>query len=232
MKLKVLLPYLILVIFLVLIVYFIPRIIIIKSITCQSQYGPCSDSINYAFDKAEGGNYILSKKTVTEILKNDLGVDQYNIQLQFPANFKVNVIERKSVFGLKKKSNDLIFLVDSDGKVLTSQDQTNLPLLYVNNISFNVGDIVDEKVLFALKMLYDMHQYFDVKEGVLEDYDLLIKIGDGPSVILPLEGDRKVLIGSLRLIIAKLEGNDENFSIEKARDKVIIDLRFKNPVIR
>jgi hypothetical protein len=45
-------------------------------------------------------------------------------------------------------------------------------------------------------------------------------------VIFPLEGERAVLISSLRLIISKLEAEEEGKS-----QSASIDLRFKNPVV-
>ncbi len=87
----------------------------------------------------------------------------------------------------------------------------------------NVGEKVTEETLFALELLYDMFSFYQVQTGKIDKSSLVIELSRGPKVIFPLEGSHQVLLGSLRLVLSKLNSDSQVSTI---------DLRFKNPVIK
>jgi hypothetical protein len=77
-----------------------------------------------------------------------------------------------------------------------------------------------------------MFSSYQVREGIIEDESLVIELSQGPRVIFPLEGEKEVLLGSLRLVLSKLNNDAQDSKIENVSGASIIDLRFKNPVIK
>jgi hypothetical protein len=69
-----------------------------------------------------------------------------------------------------------------------------------------------------------------VKEASLDAKEFVIRLQDGYKVILPVSGDKEILVGSLILVIDSLK--DSDFRSENDINVQIIDLRFKNPVLK
>ena len=77
-----------------------------------------------------------------------------------------------------------------------------------------------------------MFSTYQVQDGEIIDSNLVVEVTGGRSVIFPLQGDKEVLMGSLNLILSRLNSEDEKSRIEGAENVEIIDLRFKNPVLK
>jgi hypothetical protein len=102
-----------------------------------------------------------------------------------------------------------------------------------------LGERVDDETFFALELLNDMFTYYQIREGKKDSESLLIELKSGQNVIFPLEGDRKVIIASLGIILNKLNSEDngtrigsDDVGLEDCQRGCLIDLRFKNPVIK
>jgi len=65
----------------------------------------------------------------------------------------------------------------------------------------------------------------------MEGEKLVIEVDGGPTVIFPVEGDRDLLLGSFVLITNELKKSGSETSFPDVSKKVV-DLRFKNPVIK
>jgi cell division septal protein FtsQ len=175
--------------------------------------------------KIEKANLSLfeAKKELKTVLTSDVLVTDFSFQFKLPNTLQVNLLERKPKFALKKRGSGAFALVDSRGIVVSYQDTSALPVLIMSDTPPNVGEMVSDKTLFALEILSDIFSMYQVKSGDLEDESLVIELKGGLRVIFPLEADRKVLLGSLRLILSRLN-EESNVST--------IDLRYKNPVLK
>lgn len=214
--------------------FIIPKKLIIKGIDCQSQFGPCNANILRLINKIENGEKSLSdiKKELHGTLASNILVSDYSLHFQFPNDIEVNLIERKPKYAVKAKGTDSYALVDKEGYVIYFHDLTGLPVLITTEPPPNVGETISDKTFFALEVLYGMFSSYQVREGVIEDESLVIELSQGPRVIFPLEGEKEILLGSLRLVLSKLNNDGQDSKIENVSGASIIDLRFKNPVIK
>ena len=221
---------LVLLVTLISIVLYLPHFIKIDPIICRSQYGQCSEVVEVKLASLEGNSLDKVNKSVKSSLENEVLVSNYSSQFRLPSTLEVSILERKPKFALKSKDRNLYANVDSEGRVLSLSQTTLLPFLVIDSIP-NLGDLVTEQELFAMKIMYDMYITFQIKEGKLEKESLIINFPKGQTVIFPLEGDREVLVGSAILLINKLD--KEMLNLPKNGENIdTIDLRFKNPVLK
>jgi cell division septal protein FtsQ len=213
-----------------LIFYFLPRTITINEISCNNQYGSCSKLYVEAIQGVVGNDLLGTKKEIKNILDNEVLVDNYYIQYQFPDELEVTLIERKPLFGVSFENDTKIYLIDKNANVLSNVENTTLPVVEVQE-STDISEKVDSRILFSLTLLYDVNKLFQINEATLEKDGLYIRFPEGHEAIFPDNGDTKVLIGSLRLIYQQLNTDEQNSRIEKAGETYLIDLRYKNPVI-
>lgn len=212
----------------------IPKKLKINEVTCQSQFGPCNTSVLKSIDKVVNGDKSLNdvKNDLHGILTNNILVSDYSLHFQFPSKIEVSLIERKPKYAIKAKNTDSYALVNEEGYVIYFQDLTGLPFLITPEPPPNVGETVSNRTFFALEILYGMFSSYQVREGIIEEESLVIELSEGPRVIFPLEGEKEILLGSLRLVLSKLNNDEQDSKIENVSGKSIIDLRFKNPVIK
>jgi hypothetical protein len=201
-------------------------IIPIKKISCESQFGPCRTQIEEALKAYQGENLRAAKKNISRMLASEVYIESFDIRFMLPSSLSVVVIEKKPVYALLDPEKQAIALVDKEGYIVAIEEATNLPTLVATGLVGGVGDRLSGQTLFGLEILSDMFGFWGVKQGILQETGLRVELEGGPKVIFPLEGDRAVLISSLRLIVSKLEA-------EKAArvGRPTIDLRFKNPVV-
>ena len=214
--------------------FIVPKKVKIKEISCQSQFGPCNASVLRTIEKTASGekSFYDTKREINGILSSNILIRDYSFHFQFPAQIEVYTIERKPRYALKVKSTDSYALVDEEGYVIYFQDLTGLPYLITTDPPPNVGEVISSETSFALEVLSGMFSAYQVREGKIEDESLVIELSQGPKVIFPLEGEKEVLLGSLKLVLSKLNNESEDSKIENVLGARIIDLRFKNPVIK
>jgi hypothetical protein len=216
--------------FLVGLVVVAPRLILIKHISCQSQYGNCFNNLEEKFKVAEGKNLREAKKEIEDILKNDLSLSDYSTQFKIPDTLKISLLEDKPKFALKSLSNNVYGLVNENGLVLKIEDNSSLPYVEIEGTFPNVGEKVLEKEFFALKTILGLYSLYQIDKGKIQNESLLVELKNGIKVIFPLEGDKDVLLGALRVILNRLNEDAKESKINKVVYE--IDLRFKNPVLR
>lgn len=201
-----------------------PRLIKIGEISCNNQFGECSGVLESELTKLAGKSLYDAKRQASLLLKENVFVKEYTIQFKLPDRLSVYVIDRKARFALKRKGQDAFALVDKDGYSIAIVEKNSLPTVEFDGSPPNVGERVDDKNLFALKLIESMFTFYQVKVGSIENESFQVELTDSKSVVFPLEGEKDLLISSLQLILAKLENEGVAYQI--------IDLRFKNPVIK
>jgi len=205
-------------------IIFVPKVIKVGDIVCESQFGPCSQILESRLSMLEGKPIGDTRREISEILTSEVLIKDYSIQILFPNRLRVNLLERKPKFVLKVKSSDSLALVDEEGYIVGIEPQSNLPQVQIDSPPGNVGEKVSDENLFGLQIVGDLFSFYQVRQGVIDQGNLQVELKDKIRVIFPLEGDRSVLISSLELVLKKYE--DVGVLPRE------IDLRYKNPVIR
>ena len=208
--------------------FVLPRLLKITSIVCKSQYGPCSEGLSYKLTGFGGQSLSAVKKNLKLVLGSEPAISNYSFQLKLPSSLEVNLVEDKALFAVTTSDKKHFFLVDVGGVVVRIQDNSNLPLVILGENPPNVGEKVNPKSLFALQTVSDLYRLYQIKEGSLVNDSLETYLPSGEKVIFPLEGDRELLVGSLALIISRLNQAPKDSNIKVS----VIDLRFKNPVLK
>lgn len=213
---------------LIVLFFILPHIIKISSLVCRSQYGPCNSEIDKKLDSLNGNSLYQVKRSIKEYFKKEPLVSAYSFQLKLPSTLQVYLIENKVYFSVTDKERKTFALTDKEGKVIKLQNTNNLPFLVVEATPPAIGETIKPEYLFALNLIYTLNSSYQVDSGTITGDSLEVNLPSGMKVVFPLEGDHDTLIGSLSLILTKLndEAKDSNIKVS------IIDLRFKNPVLK
>lgn len=211
--------------------FFIPRLITVKKIECKNQFDVCDEEIQNEINKSANKNLPTAKKEIGNFLSNNYLVRDFTTQYKIPNILQVDLIIEKAKFCLKSSNYDVYSYIDKYGKVLELRESCNLPVGYIDDRAFNVGEEIDKEYLSALDLLNNIFISYNVKEGSIKDNFLEINLPQGYMVIFPLNEDNQILLGSLRLIINRLNTSDSESRIIEDRINVI-DLRYENPVLR
>lgn len=204
----------------------LPRIIKVNKLECYSQYGFCGEEIFILINKASGKSIKEAKDYISQQIKNNGTIQKYAFAFKLPGTLRIDVILNKAKFALYKKDTSEIVLLDKEGNVLEKIDKTNLPKVVVTDPLPSVGEKVSDDKLFLLNLVYNLNFLYQVNFGEVVDNSFTVRLPDGPQVYFPLSGDAETLLGSLKLILSQV-----NFSGQD-RGIIVVDLRFKNPIIR
>ena len=211
--------------------YLAPRLVTITKISCNSQFGPCNKEISSQLDLLPKGKLAIVRDEIQKTLANNVLVKEYLIQFRFPNEIKVDLLEKKPKYALKDKNNNIL-LIDEGGFAITQSSISSLPTIELDSELPKVGETVNEKFLFAAEIIYDMFSLYGAESGKIIADSLEMRGASGVKIRFPLEGDRQVLVGSLVLILSRLNTPDEVTRIEGIHEVSEIDLRYKNPVLR
>lgn len=199
----------------VLIIFSLPFFVKVE-IECKSQYGECPYDINAKLQMLNFKNLRTAKTEIKKILKQTPSVTDYSIQFKLPPTLLVELLVKKPIFAIRDASNQ-IYLIDKDGKILSTTNSTNLPIIIQESSTPN---------LFALNLINGIFQMYQIRQGEIHDQSLVVELPTQIRVILPLQGDFEILLGSLRSIYSKIENSEQKGKFSE------IDLRFRNPVLR
>lgn len=213
------------------IIFVLPKIIKIEEFDCSTQYGACDEWISKEFEILKGKNYSQTKKYTLLIIKNFIFVDDYLVQYKFPNGIKVNLSISKPVYCLKKVNENIYDYINSTGMVVRVDKECSLPVVETENYFPNMGEEIKEDILNALTTVSLMNLSFGVSNGKILNNYLQINMPQGYNVLFPLDRDSQVLVGSLKLIISRLNENASDTKIDSGIISVI-DLRYTNPVLR
>ncbi len=228
--------YLLLVFLLIFSFLVLPKLIKVKAVECYNQYGLCSDELLTKVNTIVGDSFEAAKKKVTEEFNKTKLIDTYSFRFKLPATLRIDLILKKPKYALFQKITDEKVVLDDSGVVLEKVKETNLPYIVVPDNLPDIGETVGNKKTFALELLYGVYYLYQVKSGeILDDY-LEVNVPGAGKVIFPLAGERDTLLGSLKLILSRLNTDTNSPKIGKVlpagRQVKEIDLRYKNPVIR
>lgn len=209
----------------------LPNKIKITNVTCQSQWGECDPILATDLSKYAGSSFNDVGSGVKKYLTSSALVEKFTISYSYPSTLRVNLTQKRGIYGVAGSEKGLVALVDTNGYAVGSAQSTNLPMLIVDRKTPRVGEKMDEETFFGLKLLNDMNYLFQIKTGSLTKDAIEFKLSDGKIVLFPKAGDIKLLIPALQLIIGELNSIQQQ---SKMNGKVItvIDLRFSNPVLR
>ena len=227
MKIKYI-GFLIVIVLLASLIFFSDKLVKIKHIECITQYGICPAEINDLLPKDEV-SYEQLKNIVNSNFSENKTIESFSLQYKPLDRVEIYVILDKPIYALRKSASDTAYLVNSNGYILSTSDTTNLPVLIYSEADFQIGDVVKDRVLFALSLVYNVSVRFDLVNARLDD-SLTLEFAEGTTVLMPTSGEVGLLVGKLIYITSGLKGDNEVNKIERIGK--IIDLRFKNPVIR
>lgn len=210
--------------------YFINSIKI-PEISCHSQYGDCSTYVKERLGGIKNCNYFSCKNYIDSALSDAWIVDEYTYRLKLPLKMEVNLIEKKPRFSIKNESGNHAVQIDSKGLVLDVREASSLPGFSFNEILPKPGENISGKNLFALELVYGASKIQEIDHAKREVNHLSIDMKDGLRILFPLEGDRDFILGSLALILNELKKSNSDTRIGEGQIK-IVDLRFKNPVLK
>ncbi len=207
--------------------YLVPhKLIKIKKIECISSGGGCLKTLTDKLSLVENKSYSDSMKYIETTVKNDIALNSYSVRYVFPDKLKLFIVENEATCTLTNPQMEGFLLVDKNGKIIRKESLTSLPVVKLNEtFDYKVGDKISDKYLFACGIIEDINSVYNKKLAVLENNSLDIMINDSTKAVFPLSGDRNLLIGSVRLILSRLNESGENSRIKT------LDLRYKNPVI-
>ena len=208
----------ILLVFVVGLSVFLPRALKITSIDCKSQYGPCDIELTKEITQLRGKNYLEAKKKLGKILVDNSKVKSFSLSFTFPQTFTINLVQTKAIAAIYE--NEEYVLLNDTGLIVSEVSETDLPTAVVTpNSSFDA----QSHYIFVANLMQKMFLVYGVKIAVIEKDYINFDLNMGKKIYFPLEGDVDILMGSLQVILSRL--NSES-------DYRIIDLRFKNPIIK
>lgn len=200
----------------------------INKINCQTQFGSCSEDLISLLNLTVGRDLKFSREYLNNILVNDISVNNFLIKYKIPSTIDVEVNLKKPNMAIKA-TNGLYYLLDKNGLIVAVVNETGLPYLLSQDLEYRVGSELDVKNKFAVNIYEYLIYLFSIKEAKVEADSLIVITNDGPKIIFPLEGDVKVLVGSLKLIFSRLNDGAEGIRMNDISE---IDLRFKNAILR
>ena len=209
-------------------VMIIPRLIRINDIDCKSQKNGCTEEIQRNLSDLEGQKYIVVIKSIDKVLTASNTIDKYYFQYKFPDRITIDIILKEVKYALKPDNSNWNILVSLDGKVIKLTEEGSVKPVLISSKSLNVGDTLDKPTLNYLKIahLVGLSSKFD--KAQIKSDGLYITLENGIIVVFP-EGDPEILVGSFNLIDSRLNKLMEEFKMTEVK---IIDLRFKNPIIK
>lgn len=194
-------------------------------IKCQSQYGECAREIEKDLSAFNGKNLYTAKSGASKYLKANYLVSDFSLQFKLPNVLSVQILAKKPVFAVFNRDRSLCALIDAEGRVLSIGAETTLPHVYANQDLPKPGENISAGNFFALKLMAGVFEMYQVVSGELQNGSLTVDLPGSIRVIFPEEGDTEVLLGALKLIYTKTQGENSGKFTQ-------VDLRFKNPVLR
>jgi cell division septal protein FtsQ len=218
------------------IAFALPKVFIISKINCQSQYGPCGNQINDSLKNVEGNNYFSANRQLIELLSKNASVRTYQLRFSPLHTLNISIVERKPVFSINRnRTEGEYYLVDEDGVVISRQESSSIPVLILEDDNgINIGDTLQSQIIFAAKIQSDMDRIYTTRIGLIHNDALETSLPNGITVIFPTVGEKDILLGALELILSRLNSRTQDSRIGSSQFIMpkIIDLRFKNPVLK
>lgn len=209
-------------------VFGVPRLIPIQSIICETEDTVCSQNLSEKINQIQPTNLAVTKGALANLLEKQISVKDYAVRFQLPSSLIVYVIEREPVVALAKEGATSDYaLVDYEGVIVGIWDSTDLPILIVSRDSeYKAGQKLPDSLLNAITITHEAFKKYNSRLSVLSTNYLETELPSGIQVIFPLTGDLDYSFGSLNLILSNV--NSDTIKLLPS----IIDLRYKNPVVK
>lgn len=217
--------------FLVVGIIYLPKYFPVAEISCNSLNSPCSEELQSKIKDLKGKNWQTVRTKVVSLVDNDPEIKEYSIRFKLPNTMEVYLVENKALYAIHFPENNIFYLINNQGTIIKITGENNLPYIDYSDKLPNVGEKIDEKLIFALQTVSPIYYSYQVKSAIVANGNLNIILSSGLTVIFPLEGDQKALLGSFKLIIDHLEMNKLDNADNLGKISVV-DLRFKNPVLK
>jgi len=198
----------------------IDRFVPINEVSCTSQFGPCNEEVKQEIETVRGKSLRDSKKRLKEMLSGLDRIGEFGFKYVFPTKMEVNINEIKPEVAVKNDNEDNYKLINSKGKLVGDVSETLLPLIEVNR------DLNEAEYEYSAQILLSLNDLYGIRTIRVIDNYLRAELPSGYEVLMSMDGDIDVLLGSLRLILFQLNEKPQEFRINT------IDLRYKNPVIK
>lgn len=150
----------------------------LQEISCDSQYGQCSDYVYGKLEPFVGKGYITSLSGVRQVLADEPLIEKYRLQVKLPLGVKINVIENKPIFAVSN-TNEGTILVEQNGIVLNKVEVSDLPTVYTEHSLTEMGEKVSSEELFALNLILDLYKTYQIKSGKITNDGLVIELPEG-----------------------------------------------------
>lgn len=215
----------------------LPKFVLLSSIECTSQFGPCGDDLNQYLAEYKKQPIFDAKGKLSAELSNNPSISKFAVRVKLPDKLDVSVIQKKAVYGILGPHGDTA-LADSSGKILSYKEDSLLPHLKIQSQPPSVGENVDDQTMFGLKLLSYMNSIYQTREGSLDDNGVYFELKNGPKIVFPSDGEAKELVGGVVLIINELNKQQHESRMKEGQDlsncgsACTVDLRFRNPVVR
>lgn len=214
-------------------VYFIvEQKLVIRNMECRNQYGDCNAEIERDLLEFIGKPYFRAKKDIEEYLTQNNLVSTFSIQLVFPDEIEIELVEEKAMFSLYSRLSSNYANISGAGKVLSWTKISSLPMAAIDEDLPETGAVLEDHEIFALQIIADIYNMYQIDSPILKEDHLEVVVDRSYKVLLPYEGEREAVVGEMIFIINSL--NDERIisKMEERADVKFIDLRFKNPVLK
>lgn len=217
-----------LLIVIIILVFAIPRLIPVRTIICETDKERCSSNLEAKILSVSATNLSQSKGNLHRVLREQISVENYSIRFQLPSTLVVYVIEREPIVAIAREGATSDFaLVDSEGVIVGIWPTTDLPIMIVGKDSqYQTGQKLPSDLLQAVVITEQSFKKFNSRLSTLKTDVLEVELPSGIRVVFPLSGDLDLLFGSLSLILSRV--NSDTIKLLPS----IIDLRYKNPVIK
>jgi len=209
-------------------VFLAPRLVKIKHVKCSSQFGPCPKQIEGLVEMIKGKSYSSGIKIAKQMLSQSNVVKHHSLSFAPLLGLEIYIIENKPVIALKRENNRHFQLLGSQGQMLGTASETNLPVIILDK------EILNEKKQFVSALSRNIFLVDGVKDFEVQGDGLYFTHSTGKVIIMPLQGQVEILLGSLEIILSRLNRDDGTIKIQDDNDfrPKEIDLRYKNPVLR
>lgn len=205
------------------------RKITLSEVVCTAESDQCVEGITGDFADLPGQPLVYAKQVLQAKLAQNVLVKSFTVSYKLPNSLAVAVVARQPAYAFWAKDFRQAALVDTDGVVVGYSNAPGLPTITVESATPSVGQTVSQELLSAEQIYAKVALLHPISEAKFLDGHLSIKLADSYLVLFPLDSDTDVLVGSLALLLARLNSQAQEFTIDPIST---IDLRFGNPVLK
>jgi len=202
---------------------FVPRFLVIRTVGCSNQFGLCDAELKSNLEDVRGMSLLDGERKAREILSQDPQVVNSAVTYLVPGSLEIKTIVKKPEVATTLDGTEY-FIYDTFNEFVERTPQTELPILIIED---------NREEPFARELFRALFRYYGLREGRLTHQGLEVQLDGGVLVIFPKNGDIDILLGSLSIVLSRLNTLSENPTMNSTgRNFRELDLRFSRPVLR